>query len=98
MHELSGTSLEGWHVGIHPQVAGLQVRSLERVDVPLGEAIRLEMSDGEPGATDTVHLQYYIVTAAGPWALWISCDRDDVAGHEAALAEILPPSSGAPAD
>lgn len=97
MHDLSGTSLEGWHVGIHPRVAGLQVRSLDRVDVPLGEALRLEMADAEPAA-DAVHVQYYIVTAVGPWALWISCDRDDVAGHEAALAEIAPPFSGEPGD
>ena len=98
MNDLSGTALEGWHVGIHPRVAGLQVRSLERLDVPLGEALRLEMAEGTPDSAEVVHLQYYIVTAAGPWALWISCGRDDVARHEAALARITPPFSEEPED
>jgi hypothetical protein len=94
MHELSGTSLVGWHVGVHPRVAGLRVRSLDRVDIALGEALRLEMADGEAAAADPIHLQYYVVTDVGPWALWISCNRDDAAGHEAALAAIRPPFSG----
>ena len=96
MNDLSGTALEGWHVGFHPRSAGLRVRSLERVDIPLGEALRLEMSDGEPPAADSVHLQYYIVTAAGPWALWTSGSPGDVAALEAALAEIAPPFDGEP--
>jgi len=34
---------------MHPRAAGLQVRSLGRVDLPLGEALRLEMVDADAG-------------------------------------------------
>jgi hypothetical protein len=90
MADLTGTSLQGWHLGFHPDAAGLQVRSLERVEVPLGEALRLEMTTGDTGPADTVHVQYYIVTPAGPWALWSSSPRADLAAGEAALAELVP--------
>jgi hypothetical protein len=73
---------------MHPHAAGLQVRSLGRIDLPLGEALRLEMGDAEPGSQDLAHVQYYIETDAGPWALWISCPLDELPRHEAMLHEI----------
>jgi hypothetical protein len=96
MADLTGTSLHGWHLGFHPGASGLHVRSLERVEVPLGEALRLEMTPREPGADDVVHLQYYVVTAAGPWALWSSSPRSDLAAREAALMELVPSFGGEP--
>ena len=67
----------------------MRIRSLGRVSLELGEALRLEMSadgDGE----DVVHLQYYIATDVGPWALWLTCAREDVADSEAFLRELTP--------
>jgi hypothetical protein len=69
----------------------MRIRSLGRVDLPLGEALRLEMVDAGPGEGDIVHLQYYIATELGPWALWLSCPREDVADREASLQELTPP-------
>jgi hypothetical protein len=75
----------------------MRVRSLERVDLPLGEAVRLEMAD-ESEAGDLVHLQYVIQTDAGPWALWIASPRADLAGAEAVLRELVPLSAREPFD
>ena len=47
-----------------------------------------------PGASDMSHLQYYISTDAGPWALWLSCPRADVPEREAALQELAHPFMG----
>jgi hypothetical protein len=38
------------------------VRSLGRVELPLGEALRLEMVDADPRIDEIVHVQYYIST------------------------------------
>ena len=88
--ESSATLLRRWRYGMHPSAAGMQVRSLGRVDLPLGEALRLEMVNADPGGGDVVHVQYYICTEAGGWALWLSCPRADLADREAALHEIAP--------
>ena len=92
MDDASGTAIADWRYGIHPRATGMQIRSLGRVDLPLGEALRLEMSD--PDEADAVaHLQYYIVTEFGAWALWISCPPTDVAAHDAALLTVKRPST-----
>jgi len=75
---------------MHPRAEGMKIVSLGRVELPLGEALRLEMV-ADPGGDDLVHLQYYISTDAGPWALWLSCSRDDLNRREAALRETTPP-------
>jgi hypothetical protein len=69
----------------------MRILSLGRVDLPLGEALRLEMVNAGPGGEDLVHLQYYIATELGPWALWLSCPRVDLADREASLRELEPP-------
>jgi len=69
----------------------MRIRSLGRVYLQLGEALRLEMSSADPGGDDLVHLQYYIATELGPWALWLSCPRADVADAEASIRELTPP-------
>jgi hypothetical protein len=69
----------------------MRVRSLGRVYLQLGEALRLEMTKDGPAGEDIVHLQYYIATELGPWALWLSSPRADVADAEAALHELTPP-------
>ena len=94
MTESSATPLRQWRYGMHPRAKGLQVRSIGRVELPLGEALRLEMASADPSGEDTVHLQYYVVTDAGPWALWLTCARDEVAGHEAALQAVTLPFAG----
>ena len=79
-----------WRYGVHPGAMGLRVRSLGRVDLPIGEALRLEMVDADPVGNDGVDLQYFIYTDAGGWALWLSCARADLASLEAALRAIVP--------
>jgi hypothetical protein len=69
----------------------MRIHSLGRVYIQLGEALRLEMFSAGPGEENTVHLQYYIATELGPWALWLSCPREDVADAEASLRELAPP-------
>jgi hypothetical protein len=92
MTESSATLPRRWRYGVHPGAAGTQIRSLGRVDLPIGEALRLEMVNADLGAEDVVHVQYYISTEAGGWALWLSCARSELAGREAALREMTPPS------
>jgi hypothetical protein len=91
MTESSASPLSRWRYGMHPRAAEMRIRSLGRVDLPLGEALRLEMVDAGPGGGDIVHLQYYIATELGPWALWLSCPPEDVAGRDASLMELAPP-------
>jgi hypothetical protein len=76
---------------MHPHATEMRIRSLGRVQLQLGEALRLEMTNAGPGGEDIVHLQYYIATELGPWALWLSCPRSDVADAEASLRELTPP-------
>ena len=94
MIESSAAPARRWRYGMHPRAVGMQIRSVGRVDLPLGEALRLEMVSADPAGEDIVHLQYYISTDAGPWALWISCPREKLAEREAALLEITPPFAG----
>ena len=89
MSEPSGTPAWQWRYGIHPHVDGLRVRSLGRVDLALGEALRIELVDEPPQGV--VHLQYYILTDAGPWALWLTCTPEELAEREAVLQELAPP-------
>jgi hypothetical protein len=92
--ESSGISLDPWRYGMHPHAAGLQVRSLGRIDLPLGEALRLEMASADPGDQGVAHVQYFIETEAGAWAIWISCPLDELPRHEARLHEIAPSDDG----
>lgn len=94
MTESSATPLRRWRYGVHPGAVGLQVRSLGRVDLPIGEALRIEMVNADPGAEAVVHVQYYICTDAGGWALWVSCVRADLAGREAFLHTLTPQFMG----
>lgn len=91
MTELSRPTLRKWRYGMHPNAKGSQVASLGRVDLTLGEALRIEMVDADPGAQAIVHVQYYVSTEAGPWALWITCARAELADREADLHDLTPP-------
>jgi hypothetical protein len=87
----SSLPLRGWRYGIHPRAVGMRVHALGRVELPLGEALRLELvSDGQ-GESEIAHVQYAISTDAGPWALWLSCPRADLADREAALQRLAHP-------
>ncbi len=80
----------GWRYGIHPAAAGATVRSLGRMDLPLGEALRIELVDPDAANEDTLHIQYYIATEYGGWALWISCANGQETEVEATLATLVP--------
>lgn len=92
--ESSAKPMRNWRYGMHPRAKGSQIRSMGRVELPLGEALRVEMVSADPGGEGTVHLQYYIVTDAGPWALWLTCAQDEIAAQEAAIQEMTPPLAG----
>ena len=91
MSEPITSPLSRWRYGIHPNATEMRITSLGRVHLQLGEALRLEMVSASPGGDDTVHLQYYIATELGPWALWLSCPRDEEAESEALLRDLTPP-------
>jgi hypothetical protein len=91
MAESLASPLSRWQYGMHPNAAEMRIRSLGRVHIRLGEALRLEMTNDSPGQENTVHLQYYIATELGPWALWLSCAPADVADCEKSLQELAPP-------
>lgn len=90
MTEKVESAIDRWRTGFHPRAAEMRVRSLGRVHLQLGEALRLEMAEDDPGK-DSVHLQYHIATELGPWALWLSCASSEVADSEAALRDLEPP-------
>jgi len=79
---------------MHPQAVGSQIVALGRVELRIGEALRLEMVKTDTESDDMVHLQYYVSTESGGWALWLSCPRNDVAALEAPLQALTPPSVG----
>lgn len=91
MAEPRASHLGAWKTGFHPRSADMRIRSLGRVHLQLGEALRLEMTSADPGSADVVHLQYYIATELGPWALWLSGTADETAASEASLRELRPP-------
>ena len=82
-----------WHYGLHPAAAGLRVNSLPRIVLQLGEALRLEMEDAG-GGDDSIHVQYYIDTDEGPWALWLTTTRAEVAADEASIKRLTPLAEG----
>jgi hypothetical protein len=82
-----------WQYGLHPEAAGLRVRSLARIVVQLGEALRVEM-EAQGEADDSIRLQYYIATDAGPWALWLTTTPADLATDEAAIKDLAPLTDG----
>ena len=91
MAESLAPPLSRWRYGMHPHATEMRIRSLGRVYLQLGEAFRLEMASADEGGEDIVHLQYYIATELGPWALWLSRAREDVAECETSLRELTAP-------
>lgn len=88
MTESLGSALSRWRYGLHPHADEMRIHSLGRVYLKLGEALRLEMTSDRD---DLVHLQYYIATELGPWAVWLSSAREDIAASETSLRELAPP-------
>lgn len=87
MDDLLHNPIAGWQYGLDPEATALAVRSMERVHHQLGEALRLELAD--PGGSGAeVHVQWFIATRVGAWALWIACPPDEVAAHEADLTAV----------
>ena len=91
MVESLASPLSRWRYGMHPRATEMRIRSLERVYLQLGEALRLEMTTADADGEDIANVQYYIVTKLGPWALWLSCPTEDLADCETSLREFAPP-------
>ena len=91
MTELLASPLSRWRYGIHPHAAEMRIVSLGRIHIQLGEALRLEMAKLDAGGDEIVDLQYYISTELGPWAVWLSCARKDLADSEATLRDVTTP-------
>ena len=91
MAESLASPMSRWRYGLHPHAAEMRVRSLARVSLQLGEALRLEMTNTDAVGEDIVHLQYYIATELGTWAVWLSCSPADLADCETSLRELSPP-------
>jgi hypothetical protein len=91
MAESIASPVSRWRYGIHPHATEMRISAIGRVFLQLGEALRLEMVNADRDEQDIVHLQYYIATELGPWALWLSCARAEVADCEASLRELSPP-------
>jgi hypothetical protein len=89
--KVESAAIDRWRTGFHPRAGDMRVRSLGRVHLQLGEALRLEMSEVGSSGDDVVDLQYYIATELGPWALWLSCAPAELADSEAALRDLQPP-------
>ena len=78
--------IPGWQYGLDPQAEGLTIRSFTRERHRLGEALRIELA---PLTGDSrVHVQWYIATRLGPWAMWTACRPQDLAAREAALHDV----------
>ena len=88
MTQLTRPALPGWQSGIHPHAVGMEIRALERIELPLGEALRLELASAVADESDTVNVQYFISTDAGQWALWLSRPRAELAESEEALRSL----------
>ncbi len=80
-----------WQYGAHPAASGMEVRSLGRVDLPRGAALRRAMAKAGAGGPGLVQLQYVIATDEGGWALWLSCPPGELAGNEAVLRKLNAP-------
>ena len=96
MTQTSSPPLRGWRYGMHPRAVGMQVGALGRVELPIGEALRLELVSDVPGESEMGHIQYYISTDAGPWALWLSCPRAELPDREAVLQKLVYPFTDEP--
>ena len=84
-----GMQVGAWRLGLDPRASGSVIRSMTRVELPVGDALRVEMI--EPASPDIVHVQYFIGTDAGGWALWISCHPSMLGAFEASLPSLTRP-------
>ena len=94
MAESGEPAIGTWRYGLHPQATGMRIASLGRVNLQLGEALRIEMTSAGDDTDDIVHLQYYVATELGPWALWLTCPREDVDDRERLLQALEPSFEG----
>jgi hypothetical protein len=60
LNESAATLPRQWRYGVYPDAGGMKIVSLGRVDLPIGEALRLEMVAADPGGEDVVHVQLYM--------------------------------------
>jgi hypothetical protein len=88
--EASAAQRHRWQFGLHPAAAGSVIRTMTRMTLPIGDALRIEMSDAT--ASEPIHVQYHIATDSGGWALWISSAADEVDKVDASLPDLTTPA------
>lgn len=86
--------LGGWRYGLHPDAPGAVIGQMTRVSLPVGEALRLEMTNF--GSSGVVHVQCYIATVSGALAVWTSCPPSQLSERLALLEAIEPAGSHDP--
>jgi hypothetical protein len=84
------TTPRRWRYGLHPAAAGSSIASMTRIDLPIGEALRVEMRDAT--SDGPTHLQVYIATESGGWAMWASGSPDELAELEGRLPALVSPT------
>jgi len=88
---IDATDVGDWRYGLHPQGPGAVIGEMTRVSLPLGDALRLEMTNF--GSSGVVHVQYYIASESGALAVWTSCPPSQLSERLAMLGAIEPPGS-----
>ena len=83
-----------WRYGLHPHAAGAVIGEMTRVGLPLGDALRLEMTNF--GSSGVVHVQCYIATETGALAVWTSCPPSQLSERLAVLETLGLPGSYEP--
>jgi hypothetical protein len=85
------SDLGDWRYGLHPDGPGAVLGQMTRVSLPLGDALRLEMTNF--GSAGVVHVQYYIASDFGALAMWTSCPPSQLSERLALLEAMKPPRS-----
>jgi hypothetical protein len=91
---IDANDLGDWRYGLHPDGPGAVIGEMTRVSLPLGDALRLEMTNF--GSAGVVHVQYYIASESGALAVWTSCPPSQLRERLARLEAIEPPGSHEP--
>ena len=82
----TSSELGEWRYGLHPDGPGAVIGEMTRISLPIGDALRLEMTNF--GSAGVIHVQYHIATASGALAVWTSCPPSQL-GERLALLETM---------
>ena len=95
MTDPHASPLSRWRYGIHPHATEMRIRSLGAFTFSSAKRSASEMVNAAPDGDEPVHLQYYIATELGPWALWLSFHARRSPTARRHCAETPPPRGGA---